>query len=257
MRVQVVLTVAESKRLIARGIAAHPAVRAALEQGIVAVAKGSTNAYIVEELTGRKIEKNHYVTGHTLPARAGEELKKSINASLSDCVLRRGALVPGLTVAAAVAEMGPGDVFLKGANALDYERRQAAVLIGHPTGGTLGATLGTIIARRIRLLIPVGLEKAVPGDLALAARLVNEAPALDEEPPPDVPRPALWLLNGEVFTEIEALATLCGVEAVPIAAGGIGGAEGAVRLLVSGDKPAVAQALALVREIQGEAAFPG
>ena len=34
----VILTVAESKRLIAKGIAAHPAVRAAMEKGRVVVA---------------------------------------------------------------------------------------------------------------------------------------------------------------------------------------------------------------------------
>ena len=52
MKMTVSLTVSESKRLIAKGIAQHPAVKAALENGIVAVAKGTTNAYVAEELLG-------------------------------------------------------------------------------------------------------------------------------------------------------------------------------------------------------------
>jgi len=253
MRLQIVLTVAESKRLIARGVAAHPAVRAALEKGTVAVAKGSTNAYIVEELTGRKIEKNHYVTGHTLPAKAGEEIKKKIDASLSDLVLRDGKELPDVTATAALAGMGEGDIFIKGANALNYERRQAAVLIGHPTGGTLGAALGTVTARRIRLIVPVGLEKSVPDDLVETARRMNEP----DENGGKTPGPTLWPLHGEIFTEIEALSFFCDpdIDVVPVAAGGIGGAEGSVRLLLDGDERAVEQARKLVGEIQGEVPF--
>ena len=52
MFTEVVLTVAESKRLIAKGVAGHPDVLTALSRGIVVVCKGTTNAYVVEELLG-------------------------------------------------------------------------------------------------------------------------------------------------------------------------------------------------------------
>jgi hypothetical protein len=122
--------------------------------------------------------------------------------------------------------MKAGDVFLKGANALNYETGLAGVLVGHPTGGTLGTVLGTLVARRIRLLVPVGLEKEVPFDIADAADILVEAGG---------PGPSLWPIHGDIFTEIEALHVLCGVAAVPIGAGGVGGAEGAVWLACFGD----------------------
>ena len=47
---QVVLTVAASKRLIARAVAAHPAVQTALRSGTIVIIAGTTNGYIAEEL---------------------------------------------------------------------------------------------------------------------------------------------------------------------------------------------------------------
>ena len=80
MRTSVVLTVSESKRLIAKGLAAMPAVQSALSGGTVAVAKGTTNGYLVEELLGKKIDKLHYVTGRTMPRKAAPA--QTIDASI-------------------------------------------------------------------------------------------------------------------------------------------------------------------------------
>ena len=44
-----ILTVAESKRLIAKAVAQMPIVKNALENGMVIVIKGTTNAYVAEE----------------------------------------------------------------------------------------------------------------------------------------------------------------------------------------------------------------
>ena len=142
-------------------------------------------------------------------------------------MLRRGEPVKGAGAADIICEMGPGDVFIKGANALNYERRQAALLIGHPTGGTLGATLGTLTARRVTLLIPVGLEKLVPGDLVAAA---SELMAIGD----NGAGPALWPMHGEIFTELEAVTLISGARARLIGAGGIAGAEGSIRISVTG-----------------------
>ena len=59
------LTPAESKRLIARGVAAYDRVRRALKSATIVVCKGTTNAYVAEELTGQKIDKARFVTGTT------------------------------------------------------------------------------------------------------------------------------------------------------------------------------------------------
>jgi len=46
----VTLTPAESKRLIAKGVAAMPEVKKALMTGIIIIARGTTNTYVAEEI---------------------------------------------------------------------------------------------------------------------------------------------------------------------------------------------------------------
>jgi hypothetical protein len=243
-----VLTVAESKRLIARSLKRHPAVLRALGQGIVAVAKGTTNAYVAEELLGRGIEKTLYCAGVTRPARASEKAQTA--NELPDVVLRKGEPVGGVTATEIAGEMGPGDVFIKGANALNYDRRQVGILIGHPTGGTIGAAIGSVIARRVTLIIPVGLEKNIPGDLPAMYRELAALGANGEGP-------MLWPVDGEIFTEIEAIQLASGARAAPIGAGGIAGAEGSVRLSVAGAPDQVDRATGAIEDILGEPPFIG
>ncbi len=242
-----VLTVAESKRLIARAVKKHHRVIRALNDGIVAVAKGTTNAYIVEELLGEGINKAHYCTGVTKPLR-GAEGAKTLN-KLPDVVLREGHPIEGCSATDVVTEMGPGDVFIKGANALNYEYEQAGILVGHPTGGTIGAAIGTVIARRATLLLPVGLEKSIPGDLH---QLYRDMTAVG----PHGEGPALWPVDGEIFTEIEALRIeMSGGRAALIGAGGIAGAEGSVRISVWGTQEHVSRAEGAVESVRGEPPF--
>jgi len=241
-----VLTVAESKRLIARALKRHPAVMRALSQGTVAVAKGTTNAYVCEELGGEAIHKPHYCTGVTKPSHGAEWAET--RDELPDLVLRRGERQHGVSAVEAAAGMGPGDVFIKGANAVNYERGQAAILIGHPTGGTIGATIGTLVSRRVRLLIPVGLEKNIPGDLAALYRDMAQVGANGKGP-------MLWPIDGEILTEIEAVELLSGAQGAPIGAGGIAGAEGSIRLSVWGAPAEVERAAAAIEDILGEPPF--
>jgi hypothetical protein len=62
----------------------------------------------------------------------------------------------------------------------------------------------------------------------------------------------MWPITGVIVTEIEALQILTGVDAHLYAAGGIAGAEGAVRLLLEGSDDEVKAALNLVDSIKGE-----
>lgn len=241
-----VLTSAESKRLIARGVTQSPTIKRALKSGIIAVAKGTTNSYVSEELSGEKIHKTHYCTGTTTPAHPTSDIKTA--NKLPDLVMRDGEIAEDITATEAVDEMKAGDVFIKGANALNYDLEQAGILIGHPTGGTIGAAIGTVVARKAHLLIPVGLEKSIPGDLNDTAAALAEADKCEKGP-------ALWPVNGIIFTELEALGILCNVAAQPIGAGGILGAEGAVRIAVWGTKEQIERTEDLIGDIQGEPAF--
>jgi len=65
----VVLTVAESKRLIAKGVTNLDLVKKALHKGMIAIARGTTNGYVAEEILGRKIDKTSYVLGVVLPGK--------------------------------------------------------------------------------------------------------------------------------------------------------------------------------------------
>ena len=243
MKAEVVLTVAESKRLIAKGVAQLADVNKKMQEGMIVLCNGSTNAYVYEELVEEKIEKRTYVTGGMAPSHVGRSWRVEPRKSL---VLVDGAPDPTLDRFSALEEMERGDIYIKGANALNYREGVAGITIGHPLSGTIGEAMGPIIGKKLHLLIPVGLEKEVPFDLEEASRLASEA---DEHLGKVF---SLWPVRGHIYTEIEALRTLCGVDSVPVAAGGIAGAEGGVRLLLMGEKSKVQRAVDLVHTVQGE-----
>jgi len=246
MKAQVSLTVSESKRLIARGVAALDIVRARMQRGIIMVSTGTTNAYILEELLGERFDKRTYVTGRITPAGKRLDWPKE---NRPDAVFRDGKLAPELDRFSSVKVMQPGDLFIKGANALNYERGVAGIWVGGEGGGTIGGVLGYIIARKLRLLIPVGLEKCIPYPIEAASAAI----AAEDEAWGAVT--SLFPVHGQIFTEIEALRTLAGVEAIPCGAGGIAGAEGGTSLLLRGDREAVQKAVKIVEEIHGEPPF--
>ena len=239
---QVTFTVSESKRVIARAVVQMAEVRRAYAEGMVVVAAGTTNAYVLEELLGRPIEKRAYRSGTVAPANP-ERLPGPEPARIPDAIFRRGEIVPDLDRFTAIPHMAAGDVILKGANALDSDRKIAGILIGSHNSGTIGNAYGWTIGRRVKLIMPIGLEKLVCGDLLAACRKSIEA---------DSGLPLYPVTTATIVTEIEALKMLAGVEATLLAAGGVAGAEGSVRLLVEGDAEQVERALEIAKGVQGE-----
>jgi len=248
MHIEVVLTVAESKRLIAKGVKELDVVKRAMQKGIVAVAKGTTETYIAEELVGEKIEPFAYTTGLTLPKVPREEINRSVEKR-PDLVFVDGKLVEGLTVNEAARRMSAGDVFMKGANALNYREQVAGILIGDPMGGTIGGAIGPVVARKAHLVIPIGLEKCIAYDIVALSRRI---PTRWDE---GSKGSSLMPVTGLIVTEIEALKTLADVDVAQMAAGGVGGAEGSVRLLIEGTPDQIAKAESILNEIYGEKAF--
>ena len=247
VQAQVVLTVAESKRLIAKAVAEMPIVKRALADGMVIICKGTTNTYVAEEIVGESVVHGAYVYGRTYPAKGGKHLESV--PPVQEYILVKGKVQLNLTLADAVKQLKPGDVVIKGANALNYENQTAAVLAGSPTGGTTGTILPFVVARKAHLVIPIGLEKEVSGQVMDIANAMREpVPSLNDIP-------TMFLLTGHIVTEIEALRILADTFAFQAAAGGIGGAEGAVRLVCRDARPKVERALAVVEAVQGEPAF--
>ncbi|MDO8687822.1 MAG: hypothetical protein Q7K41_04455, partial [Dehalococcoidales bacterium] len=64
------------------------------------------------------------------------------------------------------------------------------------------------------------------------------------------------LVKAKVVTEIEALAILFGVSAAMVGAGGIGGSEGTVVLVIEGGEASVDKAFGLIKSIKGEKPVP-
>jgi hypothetical protein len=252
----VILTVAESKRLIGKAVAQMPIVKNALANGMVIVIKGTTNAYVAEEITGSKANRPAFVTGRIEPEKGTKYLPKT--KPVNHLILDKGKVVD-LTLEDAAKKLKRGDVVIKGANALDYKNKIAGVNILHPEGGTTGTTMPVIVARKAHLVIPVGLEKLVAGDLVDLSLKMRE-PMETLSPPagsskalfPGHNIPSMWLLTGEIVTELEAIKILTGATAFQASAGGVSGAEGGVWIVFRGTRDQVKKAIELTKSIQGE-----
>jgi len=245
------LTVAESKRLIGKAVAQMPIVKNALENGMVIIIKGTTTRYVAEEITGQKIEPAEFVTGRLMPKQP-ELLPKG--KAVNNVILEKGKLLD-IPLPEAVKKLKPGDVVMKGANALDYKNKLAAgnIMVGPhlgfvpgPDGGTTGITMPFIVARKVHLVIPVGLEKQVAGDIVdLTLKMREPMESLNVVP-------SMWLLTGEIVTELEAIKILTGATAFQATAGGVGGAEGGSWLVFRGTREQVKKAMELAKSVKGE-----
>ena len=249
IRALVSLTPAESKRLIAKGVAALPEVRRALERGIVIIARGTTNAFVVEEMTGDKVEpKCNYAAGIIVD---GELSSTPGDVRMEPVVLRRGK-PDGTLPADALMEFREGDVSIKGANAVDPEGN-AGVLAAGERGGTIGEILPVLLPRGSHLVVPVGLEKLIPS-VAQAARATG---IFRFKYSTGLPVGLVPIPNALVVTEVQAFQVLTGVKVVPVAAGGIAGSEGTVVLSLEGKAAQIEQALSLVKSVKGEPPVSG
>ena len=161
-------------------------------------------------------------------------------------VIVRGVWQKGRTLSDVVDLLREGDLIVKGANALDLERKQAAVLIGHPKAGTAGLALPVVAGRRVKLLVAVGLEKRVSGDLYTLFQKLNA---------PGGSGYRLLPLPGEVFTELDAVKLLTKADACLMSAGGVCGAEGSCWLLVTGTKEQEDVAQTVFDSVADEPAF--
>lgn len=240
---QLCVTTAMGKRLIAKGMAVHPDIQRVLERGTLVIIAGTTNGYVAEEILtslgqAQGFSRRGFRRGmHTPPGTEAPEIEFP-----GDVVISDGMWHKGTTVTDAAGQLQEGDVVLKGANAFD-SRGQAAVQIGSTTGGTIIATMPAVIGRRVRLIIPAGLEKRVFEDVYVLARRVN-APGTDG--------PRLFPMPGQLFTELDAIKLLTGAQAHLIAAGGVYGAEGAVWLGITGSDEQIRTAAELIQSVADE-----
>jgi hypothetical protein len=252
---QFLITPAAGKRLIAKTLANHPAIRKAIRNGTVVIVAGTTNGYVAEEILrnykiAEDFSRRRFFRGLNLPPHlpvTAEGRLADESQFPGDVVIDHGVWQRGKSLGDVVDSLDAGDVIIKGANALNLSRRQAAVLVGHPKAGTIGLAIPALVGRRVRLIVPVGLEKRVEADLSELACKLNAPNASGYRL---MPLPA-----AEIFTELDALAALTAADVELIASGGVCGAEGAVWVAVSGEPEQEEFAAQILASVTTEPAF--
>jgi hypothetical protein len=240
---QFLITPSMGKRLIGQALTIHPDIKGVLAKGTLVIIAGTTNGYVAEEVLKSLGQAEGFTREGFRRGMTSARGAKVIQADLpGDVIIRDGHWEKGKTIFDVANDLKAGDVVLKGANAFD-RRGQAAVQVANPQGGTIIPTITAAVGRRVRLLVPIGLEKRVFEDVDILARRCNA---------PDAEGLRLLPIPSEIFTELDAINLMTGAAASLLAAGGVYGAEGAVWLGVTGNDDQVQTASALLNAIADE-----
>lgn len=251
MLAQVVLTTAESKKLIARAVMQLPEMQHALSEGIVVLHPSSTTYFIYEQITTMR-PTTTWVYGLITPdgacrsRSAVDELSATVPPR-KQWIFERGVLQDQYSLEDILERMGEDDIYVKACNAVDTDGH-AAVLTSTPDrGGTVGKVLKAQRRRGFSMLLPTGLEKLVPTKVSILRERLGEAKA-------DCGGGlalGVFLVDGQLLDERSALKILCGVDALAAAGGGLCGAEGAVTLFVEADAAAVNRVMETIDAVKG------
>ena len=261
MRAQISLTPTESKKFIAKAVVNLDVVKQALAEGIVVMHPSSSTYFIIEEVTGMRPKTPVWVCGVVVPKGACLSLgasKMSENQPrigisypedyASSWVIQGGKLATGISLRDLFEKMGPKDVYIKGVNALDPQGTVGILIGNRLEGGTIGRVIAASRRKGFNLIFPVGLEKLIPVRIEEAAK---EALKTQYEYSMGV-NCGLWpCKEGIVVTELKAVEILSGAIAIPIAAGGLDGAEGAITLVIKGEKEEVTKAIEYAEQSKG------
>ncbi|RKY83404.1 hypothetical protein DRQ09_10125 [candidate division KSB1 bacterium] len=240
----VVLTPAESKRLIGKAVANLPEVQNAFRKGKILIIGSTTNAYVVEELLGIKISKYRFAAGKIHNGKLGVNKKEE---RIPPYIIRNGKVLD-VELDEILKEFDVNDVVIKGANAVD-PYGNAGILLASKTGGSVAKVIGTIFGIGAHFIIPVGLEKLIPSVYEAAESFKLRQNQIYST---GLNVGFMPVTGAKVITEIESLEVLTSVIAVHVSSGGIGGSEGSVVLNIHGKKEEVTHAIELIKNIKGE-----
>ena len=241
----VVLNPAESRRLLARAVVATPEVKWAWQNGTIIIARGITSAFVTEELLNIKVE---HKANQTVGFVGGGMTNANGSPPASTWhVIRKGKVVENADTNVEIQSFMPGDLFIKGANAVDHTGA-SGVWVASRKAGSIGMAWPILAPRGCDMLVTVSLEKLIPSveeasrhsgiyhfrySMGIPCRLVPESLA-------------------KVITEIQAFGILAGVRAYHVGSGGIAGSEGSVQLCLEGDEASLAKAFEVAKSVKGE-----
>lgn len=254
---QVSLTPHQAKLVMADAVLRLPEVVRARAEGVIALHPSTSTLPIARALLGAE-PGGMPALGMVRPkglclslerqeaARTGDRLGRPPSGFPHTWVIERGRLREPAPLQDILAGMGPGDVYVKGCNALDAAGN-AGVLYASPRAGTIGLVIAARSRRRFTIVAPVGLEKLIPGEIGEAARAARPG--------------RITLATGQkcgvipvpgavVVTEATALETLFGVRCSVIAAGGVAGGEGSTVIVMEGRRRDVEAAFDYVRGVK-------
>lgn len=243
MNIQFTLTVPEGKWLIAQGIILLPEINRAIKSGKILLKGGTTVSAISEKLVERKLK----ISGRITPSGT-KASRVEVNVPHSILIQKGKVHNVDEILEETVLAMKSEDVCLISANALDTEGN-VALMAGAPLGGNPGKIISGLMAEGITIIIPVGLEKLIPNKISQAVMAAGRK-KVDFATTTGM-AVGLMPIIGRVFTEIDAIRTITGLEAVVIGRGGIKGAEGAVVFSVEGPQKECNKLMKIIKSIKG------
>jgi hypothetical protein len=257
MLAQVVLTPTESKKLISKAVVKLDVVQQAAKDGLIVLHPSSSTYFIFEELTGVKPTTNHWVCGVVTPRGMCVEMAMALGGQAPKgaeydpgelgglWAIKKGEVITENTTGRLLAQMTSRDVYIKGVNALDTQGN-VGILCGER--GALSLIMSAWKKKKFTFVFPVGLEKLIPISVHQAALEARQA---KYEYGMGLPAGIFPCPKGETITETEAVKILSGATAIPIASGGLGGAEGATVLIIKGTASQVNKAVKFIEQSKG------
>ncbi|KUG03051.1 hypothetical protein ASZ90_019594 [hydrocarbon metagenome] len=213
---------AASKSLIARAVCELPEVKSAYKNGRIFIGHGTTNLAVAQHLLNIKLDNpSTYVSG-VITQQASCATDSQLRCA--PWCIEKGRILE-VDWQEFLTSFTGGDIFIKGANAID-PYGNAGILLGDPQGGTIGKSIGILKARGIQIIIPTGLEKMIP-----SCQAAEKVMGIEKTAQLIGMKTGYMCLSGAtIITEIESIKILLDIDAVQVAAGGVGGMEGSVVL---------------------------
>lgn len=241
-KIQVTLTVEEGKEIIALGVLKHPLLLNAIDMGKIIFKGGTTVSRITEKLLDLPLKISGRIT-----ARGTVSSLKALDTPHSILLYDNKWKNIDNTIVEEVKGFTENDLIICGANAFDYKGR-AVMMAGSPGGGNVGQSLSSWVSEGASVLIPVGIEKMVPGDLDEIIKKSNRTG-----------KSLSWgmavgllPIYGELVTEVEAIKILADVECFVIGAGGLSSAQGSATLEIWGSRIELDKIIGILKTIKSK-----